>query len=337
MKIAILPLTSGGKKLAEKIVEAADDAHLLQKKQTVAETLKENWPLFDGLVCIMAAGIVVRAIAPLLHDKGSDPCVLVMDEKGRHVISLLSGHLGGGNQLAEEIAKLTDGTAVITTASDTLNLVALDIWAREQDLAVEDRNTFTKASSQLVNNGSLKLFCDVEVESLPVGLILAHRRDDAELIITNKKAVGVDEKIPVLHPRNLVVGVGCNRGTPVHEFEEALAELFEELGLARYSIRNLASIDVKNNEVGLVDFAKNNSWPITFHRREEINTVEKDVTISRAALKAVGAIGVAEPTALLSANTNILLSRKRKWQNITMAVAEAPFTLSAQDRAHSST
>ena len=337
MKIAILPLTSGGKKLAEKIVKEAENIHLLPKEQTVVETLKENWSYYDGFICIMAAGIVVRAIAPLLRDKISDPCVLVMDEKGQHVVSLLSGHLGGGNQLAKHIAQLTDGTAVITTASDTLELVALDIWAREQNLTAEKRKTFTKASSRLVNNGSLKLFSDLDLESLPKGLILTDLREDAELIITNKKISLADDEPPVLYPRNLVVGVGCNRGTPAHEFEEALSELIDDLGLARYSIKNLASIDVKNDEVGLIEFAARNSWPITFYRREEINTVEKDITVSHAALKAVGAVGVAEPTALLSANTNILLSRKRKWQNITMAVAEAPFTLSAQDRAHSST
>ncbi len=334
MKVAVLSLTSGGKVLAEKLVAVQDNFHLVERKQSFAETLQENWPLFDGFICIMATGIVVRGIAPLLRDKRIDPCVVVMDEKGRHIISLLSGHLGGGNQLAHEVAKICDGTAVITTASDTLNLVALDLWAKQQNLAAKDYETFTRISSRLVNQGHLKLYSDMMVEALPAGLVLTEKQKDAELIITNQR---VTVETPVLHPRNLVVGVGCNRDTPAHEFEEALTELFDDLGLSRFSIRNLSSIDVKNDEEGLLRFAEKNSWPIEFFNREKINNVEKYVTVSLAAQKAVGAVGVAEPTSLLSANNNILLSRKRKWQNITMAVAEAPFTLSAQVQALSNT
>ncbi len=335
MKIAVLSLTKGGRKLAEKITAGTDNAHLLKKKQTIAEILKQSWSLYDGFICIMAAGIVVRAIAPLLKDKLTDPCVLVVDEKGRHIISLLSGHIGGGNQLAHDVARLTHGTAVITTASDTLELVAIDLWAKKQNLVAEDNKVFTRISSQLVNTGGLNLFSDLEVDSLPAGLVITSQRKDADLIISNK--MGKTERIDVLYPLNLVIGVGCNRGTPAHEFEEALAELLDELGLSRHSIRNLSSIDVKNDEEGLIDFSVQNSWPIEFFNREKINTIAENVTVSRAALNAVGAVGVAEPTALLSANTKILLSRKRKWQNITMAVAEAPFMLSAQARDHSNT
>ncbi len=337
MKIATLSLTTGGKKLARNIVEQTENSHLLQIRDGIAATLADNWSRFDCFICIMAAGIVVRAIAPLLRDKQTDPCVIVMDEKGSHVISLLSGHLGGGNQLAHTIAELCNGTAVITTASDTLNLVALDLWAQQQNLAVQDRRILTRASSKLVNQGHLKLYCETEVDSLPPGLILASQYDDADLLISNRKATNQPKKIPFFHPRNLIIGVGCNRGTPSDEFEEAITELLDDLGLSRYSIRNLASIDVKDDEDGLLSFAEKNGWPIEFYLREEINSIKDNVTISDAALKAVGAIGVAEPTALLSAKTNILLSRKRKWQNITMAVAKAPFTLSAQAQAHSNT
>ncbi len=123
-----------------------------------------------------------------------------------------------------------------------------------------------------------------------------------------------------------MVGVGCNRNTPLEEFEEAIGELFADLGLSLDSIRNLASIDAKNDEVGLLAFAEKNSFPIEFFSKYEINRVT-DLEVSSAAMKAVGAIGVAEPTALLSAKSSQLLSRKRKWKNITMAVVQASFTL----------
>ncbi len=274
----------------------------------------------------MAAGIVVRAIAPLLQDKDVDPCVVVMDEKGRHAVSLLAGHIGGGNGLACRLAELTGGTPVITTASDTLGLAALDLWAQEQQLTAPSREELTAASTRLVNQGELRLYSDEEVASLPPGLTLVGEAEKADIVVSASTRFA--KPVTVFRPRHLVIGIGCNRGTPAVEFEEALTELLADLHLSRKSIRNLASIDQKNDEPGLLRFAEDNGWLIEFFPSTRINSLT-NVAISFAALKAVGAIGVAEPAALLSAQSNHLESRKRKWKNVTMAVARAPFSLSA--------
>lgn len=333
MRIGVLALTSGGRKLAAKIAEELPGSNVIGVKQGIATAFLENWEKCDAFVAIMATGITIRAIAPLLKNKTLDPAVIGLDEKGSHVISLLSGHLGGANLLAHKIAAITTGTAVITTASDTLNLTALDLWAKTHNLRAADRNVFTQASSILVNTGALRIYAEVDIEALPPGLTAVENEDDADLVISNKL---MNPERLVLHPANLVIGIGCNRNTPVGEFEEALGELFEKLSLSILSIRNIASIDAKNDEEGLLLFAEKNGWHIDFFGSDEINMVT-DVDISYAALKAVGAKGVAEPTALLSANTTTLLSRKHKWQNITMAVARAPFTLSAQVLDHLNT
>lgn len=333
MKVGVLALTSGGKELAAKIATKLPDCKVISVSKTIAEAFRENWTKYDAFVAIMAAGITIRAIAPLLEDKTTDPAVVGLDEKGAHVVSLLSGHLGGGNTLAHAVAAITDGTAVITTASDTLGLTPLDLWASAQHLRAADRKVFTAASSILVNTGILRIFSEVEIDTLPPGLVAVENSDDADLVISNHP-MG-PEKL-VLHPADLVLGIGCNRNTPVDEFEEALKELFNELSLSPLSIRNISSIDAKNDEEGLLLFAEKNGWPIEFFNSDEINMVT-DVDVSYAALKAVGAKGVAEPTALLSANTSTLLSRKHKWQNITMAVARAPFTLSARVLDHLNT
>ncbi len=322
MKIGVLAITEEGKRLAAKIRAEIPASTILKSEKGVGRTLAECWHQFEGFICIMATGIVVRSIAPLLVDKREDPCVVVMDQKGLHAISLLSGHLGGGNELARHVANITDGEPVITTASDNLGLVALDLWARDRQLAAS-KEMFTKASSMLVNKGSLKVSTNLQVSSLPQGLIFESDPEQADIVVSH--ATQVQNKL-TFHPRNLVVGVGCNRGTPLEEFEEALDELFHELGCSSLSIRNLASIDLKNDEKGLLAFAEKNGWQIDFYNRDAINQF-KDLEVSQAALKAVGAIGVAEPTALLSAQNTLLLSRKRKWQNITMAVAQAFFTL----------
>lgn len=331
MKIGIIAITKGGGKLAARLAALLEHATVLEKEPggKISDTIAANWRHYDGFICIMATGIVVRTIAPLLRDKLFDPCVIVLDEKGRHVISLLSGHLGGGNDLAEKVAGLTGGTAVITTASDTLELVALDLWANAQQLVVPGRETLTKLSTLLVNRGYLYLYADLQVASLPTGLQLVDDPLQADFLVSHLTEIKHD--CPIFRPRNLVVGVGCNRGTPVNEFEEAVQELFNDLQVSRSCIRNLASIDKKNDETGLLQFAHSNGWKIDFFDSNSINKLPH-LEISFAALKAVGAIGVAEPSALLSAQSNHLLSRKRKWKNVTMAVAQVPFTLSARVR-----
>lgn len=328
MKIAIAAITSEGKKLGEQLAEKLPNAFYLSKEnnQKIAKLLADNWYKYDAFICIMAAGITVRSIAGLLKDKFSDPCVLTLDDQGKFIISLLSGHIGGGNELAKTVADVTGGVPVITTASDVHGLFAFDLWARQQGL-VTDRSTLTKAASLLVEKRKLKLYCEVESESLPVELQLTESMESADIIVSNRAPFSKGKL--VLRPKNLVIGIGCNRNTPEMEFKESLDELFGELALCKESIRNIASIDKKADEIGLLAFADSLGVEIEFYPSNEINQLE-NLSISPAALKAVGAIGVAEPTAILSAGTSLLLCRKRKWKNITMAIAQAPFTLSGQ-------
>lgn len=332
MKLAIVAITDGGRTLAGKLARNMTGATLLTNDRKVSTTVADNWHRFDGFIFIMAAGIVVRTIAPLLQHKHHDPCVVVLDEKGRHVISLLSGHIGGGNQLTRKIASITCGQPVITTASDILGLVPLDLWASTQNLYIEDQEKLTAASSILVNRGTLTLYADIEMSNMPEEFNVTAKWEEADIIVSHKDVYPEDATL--FRPRNLVVGIGCNRHTPEIEFEESLNELLRDCSLSRSSIRNLASIDKKKDEVGLLAFGSRNRWSIDFFDKDSINKL-KNLEISVAALKAVGAIGVAEPTALLSGGSHLLLSRKRKWKNITMAVALVPFTLSAQvqDRA----
>lgn len=326
MKIAAFALTKGGRHLAEKLSGLFENIEFINHQGTIADTLAQHWKSYDGFLCIMAAGIVVRSIAPLLQDKKQDPCVLVMDELGKNVIPLLSGHLGGGNQLARAIAYTIGANPALTTASDTIGLVPLDLWAAHHQLVVSDPHDLTRASGLLIEQGTLNLYTDLTIDALPPGLIQVEDVLGADILISNRTTTGGAIRF---YPRNLVIGMGCNRGTPREEFVQALQELLGSLSLSPLSVRNIASIDVKNDEQGLLDFAAQYEWRVDFFSRDQINRIT-NVEVSDAAMKAVGAIGVAEPTALLSAGNTTLFSRKRKWQNITMAVAEVPFSLSAQ-------
>jgi len=335
VNIGIAAITDGGWQLARRLAALLPEGELLVgEEQGITASLAANWRHRDGFILIMAAGIAVRAIAPLLTDKRSDPCVVVMDERGRHAISLVSGHLGGGNALARRVAAICGGEAVITTASDTLGLVALDLWAREQRLVAESPRRLTKVSARLVNKGMVTLYSEIPVEFLPPGLVQVNEMGQADIIVSNRH---IDSEALLLRPRNLVVGVGCNRGTAAEEFDQALAEILDELRLSRLAIRSLASISQKNDEQGLLEFASNNHWPVDFFPGDALNAKaasldhsEFRLAFSPAAMRAVGAShGVAEPAALVGAARNHLLSRKRKWKNVTLAIAQASCMLSA--------
>jgi cobalt-precorrin 5A hydrolase len=323
MKIAITAITAGGKQLAEKISKFYADCFVDRRDLPVFEKLADLWRQKpDAIICIMATGIVVRGVSTLCSDKTLDPCVLVLDEKGQFVISLLSGHLGGGNQLARELALRLGGQAVITTASDVTNHTALDLWAHKNQLVVDDSQKLTEKSAKLVNNGGLTLFTDCELKSLPEDFKVVPHPDSADIIISD--ALFPESQALIFRPCALSVGLGCNRGTNRIDFQVAVAELFAENNLNRKSIATFASIDLKDDEQGLLDFVSFEGIPIKFYDKEQLNHVD-GVSSSAVVFAATGAKGVAEPAALLASGTTFcsgkLIVRKRKWKDVTAAVA----------------
>ena len=271
----------------------------------------------------MAAGIVVRSIAPLLKDKATDPCVLVLDQHGRHVVSLLSGHLGGGNALAHEVAAITRGVAVITTASDNLGRTALDLWARRNRLVITDRPGFTTVTARLIDRGQVFIFRAGGLPGLPEDLQPAASPADADILITFKKNMTFDALCCI--SKTLYVGVGCNRGAGLGDISAAFFELCDEHGISAEAVAGIATIDVKSDEAGILEFADSIGVDVSFFTRDQLNGVP-DVSSSAAVMKAVGAKGVAEPAALLAASSDNSTARlmvvKQKWKDVTLAVAE---------------
>ncbi len=271
----------------------------------------------------MATGIAVRSIAPLVNDKKTDPCVLVLDPKGKFVISLLSGHLGGGNELAETVSRITGGIPVITTASDVLGMTALDLWARRNDLVVEDFSKLTRITSGFIDGKTTRVYYHNSKIILPDDLQLTPAIEDADLVITYNKNMTFKGLCCI--PRTLYLGVGCNRGTGVTDIRKSFVELCRTHNIEPVAFAGISSIDVKDDEEGILLFAEERGIDPVFFSRDELNTV-KDVSFSSAAMKAVGAQGVAEPAAILGAADNgddtELIVRKMKWKDVTMAVAE---------------
>ncbi|WP_417917015.1 cobalt-precorrin 5A hydrolase [Candidatus Electronema sp. JC] len=318
-RTAVIALTKGGSLLAERLAALLPGSEQIRSRGKVQETLARAWQDYDSLICIMAAGIVVRCIAPLLRDKTTDPAVVVCDERGQFAISLLSGHLGGGNALARQLAALLGGQAVITTASDVLGRTALDIWARDLGLAAADKHRLTQVMAKLVNSGSVTLCSDYPLPELPPDIILTDKPEQADLRVTCRTAHWPRQAL--LHPKTLAAGIGCNRNTPAAEIAEGLRLTCAENGLAWQSVARLASIDLKQDEPGLLAFAEQAGLPLDFYTAGQLNSVAGSSS-SAAVFQTTGAKAVAEPAAVLSSGGGPLLARKKKYTNVTVAIAE---------------
>jgi len=326
VKTAVIALTRGGREMAGRIVSGLENCELCEVTDGVISTIRKLWSHYDGLICVMATGIVVRAIALLCRDKKTDPCVLVLDEKGQFVISLLSGHLGGGNELARMVAVITGGVAVITTASDVTGHTALDLWAAVNNLQVQNSERLVGVSAKLVNEGEVSFFSTLECGNLPVDFKVVTEAALADIVLSHGTFDPLEHpEALVLCPCNLYLGLGCNRGASSADFERGITELCRQYRLEPSAIAGIASIDLKADEAGLLQFARENNLPIRFYTKDELNRVE-GVSTSSAVMAATGAKGVAEPAAMLAAGDGMtpgqLIVRKIKWKDVTAAVAE---------------
>ncbi len=314
--IAALYVTDQGLLLAEKLKGLYPDMKTI--RFSAAKT-KEAWKGCRSLIFIMAAGIVVRAIAPLLEDKKTDPAIIVIDEKGRHAISLLSGHLGGANERAREIAHFLGGESVITTASDVAGLTSIDLWASDNDLEIENWKLLPRIGTRLVNRMGLNVYSETDI-GLPDEFSRVRDPACADLLITHRKSAGKSGGL-YLRPKDLVIGLGCNRGTSADEIEDVVRNTLDEHNLSFASVCSIATIDLKADEPGIKKFGERHSLDIECFRAAELNRVS-GVSKSEAAFRATGAKAVAEPAALLASGAGALLVTKQKAGNVTVAVAE---------------
>ncbi|SHF75465.1 cobalt-precorrin 5A acetaldehyde-lyase [Desulfacinum infernum DSM 9756] len=362
---AVLALTANGASLALRLGRALKRAvvHVPRRHgfalamgaepfDRLRDRVTELWKDHRALVFIMATGIVVRSIAPLLRHKSRDPAVVVVDEKGRFVISLLSGHLGGANRLARRIALELGGQAVITTATDVTGKAAVDLTAREAGLEIEGMEHLPRLTRAVLEEepfwildpeGRLNPYLDRFPRAVPISLpreILTSPEGPVrarEILFDRLRALGMEiqeapgiwvwerlapEEVRAvsLRPRVLTVGIGCNRGTPVEEIVELVREVFRRNGLSLQAIRTLASVDLKADEPGLLEAARVLDRPIRFVKRAELRAMEVP-NPSSAVQEHIGVESVCEAAALRTAPKGRLIVPKRKSRNVTVAVA----------------
>ena len=308
------------------------DSHGAIAFDRLSEVVTKNFPSYPQHVFIAASGIVVRAIASHLKSKDRDPAVIVLDQEGEYVISLVSGHLGGANELARNVARLTGGRAVITTATDTAGVPSMDLLAKEKDLTIANLKAVKSINMALLDGEPVQVF-DPEDR-----LGLKGRRlpgftvewiNNGEQWINEYPGVWVTWKSKkpdtemnqlILHPRRLVAGIGCNRGTKPQEIVNLIKNTFEKNGLSLKSLKCLTTIEAKKGEQGLLDAARELNVPLIFLRKPELESI-KAPHPSSVVKKYMGVSSVCEATALLKSGRGKLLVPKTKSQNVTLAVA----------------
>ena len=348
--VAVYALTAPGSATAGRIVAELDSAELFLPERlaacstdsrsfvTFVDILAQNWGHYSGHVAVAAAGIVVRAMAPLLADKKHDPAVVVLDHNGHYAVSLLAGHLGGANELARRIADILGGQAVITTGTDAMDRPSLDLLARDRRLIVENWEALPRISRAVLESETVMVrdpegWLKPALEGWPE---LFHFADDPSA--GDDSVIWVGEELRpfpaswlIMRPPSLVAGMGCNRGTPADEIVTLLRRTLDDQGWSASCLAVLASIEAKQDEAGLLEAARLLNMKTVFYPAAELAQVDAPHP-SAVVEKHMGVKSVCEAAALQAAGPNRLLVPKTKTRNVTLALARADSRSSVWDR-----
>ena len=337
--LAIHAVTPGGLSIASRLgtalaAEVRVPTHLLGDAPAGAigfsfpmrEALAPVFPRYRGHVFIMAIGAVVRMVSPLLGTKWKDPAVVCVDEAGRFAVSVLSGHAGGANDLAERVAVILGGRAVVTTASDALGTVQVDRLGRDLGWTMEDpAGNATRASAAIVGGAKVLLVQEVGEpdfwpadrlfpDNIAVASSLAAAdpsRFDALLLVTDRLPRDDEhllfDRAVLYRPRSLAVGLGCDRGTSPDLVARGVAALLSQHRLALASVREIGTIELKRDEPALASLAERLGRPLRLFSQAELESVRGVESVSETVRRHVGTGAVAEPAALLSSRAGRLV------------------------------
>lgn len=348
MKYAIVSVSETGARLGARVAESlGGEATLFEREgassgeratyfnSTFALT-RDIFSRFDRILYIMAIGIAVRAIAPLLVSKASDPAVLVMDECGLHCVSLLSGHLGGANEWTREVAASCGADPVITTATDVHGRLAPDDVARKLMMRIEPLAALKAVNSAIAEGKRFAWFVDPAADGagsiakrlsdLGASVSLWNELDTASFeacAIITEETISANCPHVYLRPRNLFVGIGCKRGIDTDHIEEAFKKGLALIGAPAYQVKSLASVTLKADEKGLLSFAKGKELPIHFYTPRELRIIEDMYHMEKSGFveKTIGVGNVCQTASLKEAGKGKTLLPKTKFPKVTIAIA----------------
>lgn len=346
MKVALICFSLTGQQTGERLcrgLEAAGmTAELDKKSKYLPDSIQistsawagEKFSDSDALIFIGATGIAVRSIAPYVASKKSDPAVLVVDECGKFVISLLSGHLGGANELAQQIAEALHSTVVVTTATDVNGLFAVDVFARKNGLRVCNPEAIRHVSGKLLQGEIIVMAVDpacmspeevAELQSPKEVKLISWNEAQAEHAVDvwiTKKEPREYRKTLILAPKTTVLGMGCRKNKSYNEIKQMIKTLVDSRKIDLDDIYALASVDVKEKEPGLQELAQHLRVPFVVFSAGELKKVSGDFTASAFVSRTVGVDNVCERAAVAAADGGSLLIHKQAMDGVTIAVAK---------------
>ena len=300
--IHLISFTDRGQALAEELAQKLDGKAVRCGRELSLEGwTRENFQTGNALIFVGAAGIAVRAIAPYVKSKAADPAVVVVDEAGHFAVPILSGHLGGANDLARRIAALLGGTPVLTTATDVNGVFAVDEWAKRQNCAVDNPERIKTVSGTLLAGGKVEISTRWPVNGTPPDGITLR-----------------------LVPRIVTLGVGCKRGTTLEALETAFSALLERERISEKAVCKVCSIDLKRDEPGLLAFCEKRGLPFETFSAKKLMVVEGDFPASDFVREVTGVDNVCQRAAVLGSGGTLIGTRYAA-NGVTMALAEGAF------------
>ena len=346
IRIAIIAVTEKGKNTAEKIASELENVDVFFQKRGIKELTGELFNKYECIIFVSACGIAVRCISPFLKSKFEDPAVLVVDDNGNNVISLLSGHIGGANEITLKIADILNANPVITTSTDTNKKGALDVIVSKIGGYVENlRKSAKLVNSYLVDDKRVGIYFDSDYESEKDSLNLsgfelidekteidAIAKLDALVSVTDKLRCWVDEIIYnikkdneekedliyiKLVPRRIALGMGCRKNTETEKMIEEFSTFSALNNIHPAAIVKTGSLIIKKDEKCMIDLSKALCAEFNLFDVDEICTCDYMFDKSEFVKKNTGVYSVAQPSAyLLSGN---VISDKYKNNGTTFA------------------
>lgn len=295
---------------------------------------EEGFSSEDALVFIGATGIAVRAIAPWIKSKTEDPACLVVDEQGNYVIPLLSGHIGGANALAEEIAAVLEAVPVITTATDLNHLFAVDQWAKKQGFWISSMKLAKQVSAQLLQGKKIGVISEFPIKgTLPAGLIMGDGQETA-IEISFRREVPKEGRL-LLIPRCIALGIGCRKGIDAEAVKAAVEQTLERFGISQKAVKCAASIDLKEKEAGLLQFCREWEIPFRVFSAGQLAQVKGSFTPSAFVNTVTGVDNVCERAAAAASGGGRILVKKQAQDGVTVAAAVEEIQISFSEKNYS--
>lgn len=340
MHVMIVAFTVKGCQTAKRVagVLEGDRCEIFSKTTAdVKDTKRVQVPLVDwtgnamassdALIFVGATGVAVRMIAPYIKDKKKDPAVICMDDTGKFVISLLSGHVGGANRLTSKIAQGIGGIPVITTATDVNGKFAVDVFAVENGMKFRGKALAKEVSARILDGKDVYFESEFFVEGLVPSELKEKDDGDLGILISSKffPMLPFDRTL-VLIPKHYVVGIGCRKDIPCENVNILFCKVLREMNIAFESVRLIASIDLKKNEPAIKKLSEDFDIPTVFYTSGELNDIDyKGFTRSEFVKSVTDVDCVCERAAVKASKSGDLICRKVVLNGVTISIVQEEY------------